>query len=316
MVSNVPLQEPLDSPKLPKIHPNKTSIFNATAAQHTDRAAANRLLELDRAKNARRVRAMKNEMLAPLKKYQVATSSTDLSFLCDDVGHGKSTEPEGAYDFLLPASLIPTFRADTLDDLDGGAEEVEGVGTGTIGDMGHPQKWMQRIFPTTKPSGRTDAVALDHWLSHMIEKLKEEYSRAMAEQAKSAEAELEAAAKGSFHREVAPKLEYMKSTQRLFSVCMHEVIRQTSVHCVERGQVLAKVCPGPKAGPYPVSSLSTANKLSAAGILLRWMFNIRGEGYLRVKSSSFRKVAKFFPGEICGLWQCSVCVRRCMPWDL
>ena len=37
------------------------------------------------------------------------------------------------------------------------------------------------------------------------------------------------------------KIEYLQNTQRLFSVCMHEIIRQTSVHCVERGQLLAKI---------------------------------------------------------------------------
>ena len=38
--------------------------------------------------------------------------------------------------------------------------------------------------------------------------------------------------------------------------------------------------------------------------------------YFRGKISALKKVAKFPPGEIWGLWQCSVCLRQCKLWDL
>ena len=43
-----------------------------------------------------------------------------------------------------------------------------------------------------------------------------------------------------------------------------------------------------------------------------------GEGgdNFRGKISSLKKVATFPPEEIRVLWQCSVCVRRCVPWDV
>lgn len=40
-----------------------------------------------------------------------------------------------------------------------------------------------------------------------------------------------------YNQDVAGKLEFLRNTQQLFSVCMHELIRQTAVQCVEQAEL-------------------------------------------------------------------------------
>eukprot|EP00667_Euglena_gracilis_P005773 EG_transcript_5810 len=187
------------------------------------------ILEEDRAKRARMRRSVKEELLLPLKNYHSTPNNTDVSFLLED--HPQEgpqyTEGDGMiFGFLLPASLIPPLK-----------KVAAPEDSSLIGDMGDPQKWMLRVFPSTKPTGRMDALALDQWLSSMMARLKEEYLDVAGKASQSAEQDPD----NQYNQDVAGKLEFLRNTQQLFSVCMHELIRQTAVQCVERGQLLAKI---------------------------------------------------------------------------
>jgi len=72
------------------------------------------------------------------------------------------------------------------------------------------------LFPSKVPAGRRDVLLLHAWVNDMIARLK---------QTSSAD-----------HEE-----EMLKDAQLLFSVAFHEIIRQVSVHCLERGYLMGKI---------------------------------------------------------------------------
>ena len=71
------------------------------------------------------------------------------------------------------------------------------------------------LFPSKVPAGRRDVLLLHTWVNDMISRLKQT-SRASEE-------------------------ETLKDAQLLFSVAFHEIIRQVSVHCLERGYLMGKI---------------------------------------------------------------------------
>ena len=72
------------------------------------------------------------------------------------------------------------------------------------------------LFPSKVPAGRRDVVLLHAWVNDMITRLKQTSSSLREE-------------------------EMLKDAQLLFSVAFHEIIRQVSVHCLERGYLMGKI---------------------------------------------------------------------------
>ena len=72
------------------------------------------------------------------------------------------------------------------------------------------------LFPSKVPAGRRDVLLLHAWVNDMISRLKRT-SSALREE------------------------EMLKDAQLLFSVAFHEIIRQVSVHCLERGYLMGKI---------------------------------------------------------------------------
>ena len=72
------------------------------------------------------------------------------------------------------------------------------------------------LFPSKVPAGRRDVVLLHAWVNDMIARLKQTSSNLREE-------------------------EMLKDAQLLFSVAFHEIIRQVSVHCLERGYLMGKI---------------------------------------------------------------------------
>ena len=74
------------------------------------------------------------------------------------------------------------------------------------------------LFPSKVPAGRRDVLLLHAWVNDMIGRLKQ------------------TAASASLKEE-----DMLKDAQLLFSVAFHEIIRQVSVHCLERGYLMGKI---------------------------------------------------------------------------
>lgn len=72
------------------------------------------------------------------------------------------------------------------------------------------------LFPSKVPAGRRDVLLLHAWVNDMIARLKQTSSTLKEE-------------------------EMLKDAQLLFSVAFHEIIRQVSVHCLERGYLMGKI---------------------------------------------------------------------------
>eukprot|EP00906_Rhabdomonas_costata_P014002 RCo020063 len=196
-------------------------------------SSAREFLRADHRKRARKARAFKEELLQPLRSYEMSRTNTDVSYLTDDIGHGRSLggvrvdDPEeGALDVFLPQSLIPAFQKNP----DGSAAPMGGWAGAGIDDTDVSTKWFNSVFPKSLPAGRMDAISLDQWLTGMIDRLRKDFKQSQdSREGSPTEPDSE------------DKLEYIKNCQRLYSVCIHEIIRQTSAHCVERGRLLAKV---------------------------------------------------------------------------
>eukprot|EP00771_Trimastix_marina_P003993 gnl/Trimastix_PCT/718.p1 GENE.gnl/Trimastix_PCT/718~~gnl/Trimastix_PCT/718.p1 ORF type:complete len:534 (+),score=163.38 gnl/Trimastix_PCT/718:51-1652(+) len=76
--------------------------------------------------------------------------------------------------------------------------------------------WHTTIFPAQVPSSRQDVVLLEKWL--------DDISRDLESRAESTE-----------------PLVLLADTQKVFGMCFHEIVRQVSVHCTERGRLMVKL---------------------------------------------------------------------------
>mmetsp|Transcript_38916 Transcript_38916/g.70202 ORF Transcript_38916/g.70202 Transcript_38916/m.70202 type:complete len:519 (-) Transcript_38916:16-1572(-) len=79
--------------------------------------------------------------------------------------------------------------------------------------------WHTKIFPSEKPSSRTDAIMLDAWITQALARHQEEH-------------------------EVTSKEDFAKTVEDLvplLSVALHEMVRQVMHHCSERGVALERI---------------------------------------------------------------------------
>ncbi|XP_064004397.1 axonemal dynein light chain domain-containing protein 1 [Pogoniulus pusillus] len=81
-----------------------------------------------------------------------------------------------------------------------------------------------RLFPSTKPSGRLEVIQLMEMMDSMLEK-----------------AGVDKLIRVTGPSQLHNMLELMKAEQNIYNIVFHELIRQVSVDCVERGQLLSKL---------------------------------------------------------------------------
>eukprot|EP01105_Mastigella_eilhardi_P022176 TRINITY_DN5447_c0_g1_i1.p1 TRINITY_DN5447_c0_g1~~TRINITY_DN5447_c0_g1_i1.p1 ORF type:complete len:820 (-),score=235.45 TRINITY_DN5447_c0_g1_i1:84-2522(-) len=74
--------------------------------------------------------------------------------------------------------------------------------------------WKKTVFPSLKPASRREVLLLDEWLTETLEENQK--------------------------KNLGP-IDMVKEAQQLYSICIHEVIRQVYVQCMERGQLLEKI---------------------------------------------------------------------------
>eukprot|EP00002_Diphylleia_rotans_P032922 TRINITY_DN6956_c0_g1_i1.p1 TRINITY_DN6956_c0_g1~~TRINITY_DN6956_c0_g1_i1.p1 ORF type:complete len:954 (-),score=186.04 TRINITY_DN6956_c0_g1_i1:48-2909(-) len=116
----------------------------------------------------------------------------EISAISDRQGHGVLAKP-GDVDFRLPDSTIHD-QYHVFDDL---LDGVTGKSTGK----------KVKIFPSTEPSNRSEALLLERSFDKMMKD-----------------------AAGDFQKSLI-----------FFQDCMNEMVRQVGIHCVERGRILSKI---------------------------------------------------------------------------
>jgi hypothetical protein len=79
--------------------------------------------------------------------------------------------------------------------------------------------WYTKVFPSSYPSSRTDAVMLDAWISKTLEAYKQTGA-------------------GGGKEDLARAVDDLVP---ILSVALHEIVRQVTHHCTERGVVLEKI---------------------------------------------------------------------------
>mmetsp|Transcript_39732 Transcript_39732/g.84809 ORF Transcript_39732/g.84809 Transcript_39732/m.84809 type:complete len:576 (-) Transcript_39732:122-1849(-) len=79
--------------------------------------------------------------------------------------------------------------------------------------------WHTRVFPSAVPSSRTDAILLDSWITRTLERHSE-------------------LGVGAAKEELARALEDLVP---ILSTALHEIVRQVTHHCAERGIALEKI---------------------------------------------------------------------------
>ncbi|KAM9831488.1 axonemal dynein light chain domain-containing protein 1 [Neosynchiropus ocellatus] len=153
----------------------------------------------------------------------------DVSFLCDSVTHKKTSLPplserRGAstvQNLNGLESLVPEeyhiVRNKGIDSL----KLYEDVFTVQL--LEDDQRL--RVFPSLQPSGRLEAIQLMRIMDDMLEKAGVgDQSEELTE-----------------FSQMESLLEIVHSEQKIYNIVFHEVIRQVSVECVERGRLLAKL---------------------------------------------------------------------------
>mmetsp|Transcript_126852 Transcript_126852/g.237079 ORF Transcript_126852/g.237079 Transcript_126852/m.237079 type:complete len:506 (-) Transcript_126852:57-1574(-) len=79
--------------------------------------------------------------------------------------------------------------------------------------------WHTKVFPSSTPSSRTDAIMLDAWITRSLEQYRKE-------------------GPGAGNEDLARAVEDLVP---ILSVALHEIVRQVTHHCTERGTVLEKI---------------------------------------------------------------------------
>mmetsp|Transcript_54195 Transcript_54195/g.115692 ORF Transcript_54195/g.115692 Transcript_54195/m.115692 type:complete len:571 (+) Transcript_54195:210-1922(+) len=80
--------------------------------------------------------------------------------------------------------------------------------------------WRTKVFPSETPSSRTDAVLLDNWITNALARKQQEMALANAKE------------------DVAQAVEDLLP---ILSTALHEVVRQVTHHCAQRGGTLGKI---------------------------------------------------------------------------
>ncbi|KAM8889021.1 axonemal dynein light chain domain-containing protein 1 isoform 2-T2 [Synchiropus picturatus] len=153
----------------------------------------------------------------------------DVSFICDSVTHKKTSLPP----------LSERCGASTVQNLNGLESLVpeeyhilqnKGIGTLKLYEDAFTVQLQEddqrlRVFPSLQPSGRLEAIHLMRIMDDMLEKA------GVGDQSEEL----------TDFSQMESLLKMVHSEQKIYNIVFHEVIRQVSVGCVERGRLLAKL---------------------------------------------------------------------------
>lgn len=92
------------------------------------------------------------------------------------------------------------------------------------------------VFPSMKPSGRQEALQLMQTMNNLLEKAGvKNYNNHIANVEDTDDQPCDSG------KQIEELLTLVKSEQKIYNIIFHEVIRQVSIECIERGNVLAEL---------------------------------------------------------------------------
>ena len=107
------------------------------------------------------------------------------------------------------------------------------------------RKWERTVFPSKVPAGRRDVQLLHAWVGDMVARLQQTAGKLPEENMLKEAQVLFTRPSSTHHTHTATPYSIPRVTARrrqvLFSVAFHEVTRQVSVHCLERGHLMGKI---------------------------------------------------------------------------
>ncbi|KAM6199872.1 axonemal dynein light chain domain-containing protein 1 [Sarcoramphus papa] len=144
-------------------------------------------------------------------------------------GEGKSSVKSCYVSFALPAAKPRATLADSLVPQEFHIVKNRGVLPLKYFDdkyttLLEDREKKLRLFPSVKPSGRLEVIQLMEVMDSMLEK-----------------AGVDKLIRVTGPSQLHNVLELMKAEQNIYNIVFHELIRQVSVDCVERGQLLSKL---------------------------------------------------------------------------
>lgn len=155
-------------------------------------------------------------MRRPLRKRSpaVGAGSRDVSRRSDEAGHGWLPNGDAPVDLsAAPASIIPTpFHKFARSPVVPMASEL--VAKEEWSFNGQSREFVRTEFPSMAPSGRREVFLLERWLHDTLE--------------------------SEIQRDMSAR-EVIETAQTVYSATFHELVRQVSVHCAERGALLVRV---------------------------------------------------------------------------
>eukprot|EP01029_Cantina_marsupialis_P019954 TRINITY_DN4649_c0_g3_i1.p1 TRINITY_DN4649_c0_g3~~TRINITY_DN4649_c0_g3_i1.p1 ORF type:complete len:1489 (+),score=463.05 TRINITY_DN4649_c0_g3_i1:83-4549(+) len=139
--------------------------------------------------------------------------SHDISYRSDKPGHGLYGKSDQKNSPNIPSSIIsPRHHILRTEPCLPTGEKGFDANEWKYDD--NIKEWVRTEFPSLKPSGRREVVLLEKWLQEML---------------------------NGINVDSLPPVEVVENAQLIYSSCFHELMRQVSVHCVERGSLLDKI---------------------------------------------------------------------------
>jgi len=172
-------------------------------------------LKPDGAWNYRSQRSKLNHLIKAPPSHSGQVGSRDISFLQD-----KANMQQGIEDSIIPKNfhVIKSSRVIGLDAKSGPYRTTLEDGLNRL-----------RVFPSLQPNRRVDAVMLNEAMDKMLEEL-------------IASPKTNAAGEGQRNQgHIHDVLDTIKKEQDIYDVVFYEIIRQVTVDCKERGQLLSKL---------------------------------------------------------------------------
>ncbi|XP_077308966.1 axonemal dynein light chain domain-containing protein 1 isoform X1 [Lithobates pipiens] len=158
----------------------------------------------------------------------------DISFLCDALAIEKKTTAISALQPTDRSDMSPQTMEGNIGESIIPKEFYVVKNKGVLGLEYYEDKYTTlleddekklRLFPSMKPSGRSEVLQLMKVLDNMLM------------DAGVDEKDLKLEGPSQIHN----LLELLKTEQNIYNIVFHELIRQVSVECVERGELLAKL---------------------------------------------------------------------------
>lgn len=141
--------------------------------------------------------------------------------------HGLETQKPHHRDllFLLPEAFITEQARNTTKEHSQSLEDVMEQIASLGGDPSETaQRWHVMNFSKPLPVGRLDAIRLEKWLQGATKSMAEMHLRET---------------KNNNNKD--SHLDFVSDAVQMYSIGVHEIIRQTAAECVERGRTLGMI---------------------------------------------------------------------------